>query len=743
MTCVTEGRPDSDIQQNWVTAAVIPCEYSAFMTNVAQIRFAPAVASMRDYLEPHLPWLERVVGCKYAEALTFEIDVPIGRIVINELLEGVPLDDQTEVSPGLRAEVDRWELGSGVSPQIQLSLSRKRGTNIVEREPAWNAVWRDCPIAVWLKGERTAFVAVKVPYVSFQQGLFSKSKSWLIVNRASPTSVLNRLLSLFQSQPKKVSVWGGGQLSFTPNYDWDSVVLDPSVVRLVRNDFESFFRRERWFREHGLPFRRGYLFYGPPGNGKTTVIKVMASHPAITPLTFDFGSEIMNNESLSGFLEEAARNAPSLLIFEDLDRAFVVNDDCDQRPRITLQHFLNCIDGVGTQDGLIVVATANNPSMLDAAILKRPGRFDRVIPFRPPDNDLRAGYLHLLTRGRLTLQELRAAVLESDGFSFAQLRESYIIAGQLAFGFREHPRDTVIRMLVDSRCRAEPLYRTKFDMRKFKAAFARWQRYTGLPSAELAKSISSYRPPAPMFGDVLEPTILHTAAECNKELVHWLLEMGADVNLRDKRGWSPLDAAVYFCQKDIVSLLMAHGASPTAETFYHTSRSNRHCTTDGRRYPTEEEIVEMLLRSSGIHEAARWGCYKRVKTLLEDNPDLVFSKDEEGRTPLHHAMSADAGFEDVIELLMTSGADANARDANGSVPTPHWSGASDALNREIITRWLRKQGATDEEGALITTAIAEGTNISYSVVAGVLKKFTDGSRLRFAKVDGDRWYVKS
>ena len=171
-----------------------------------------------------------------------------------------------------------------------------------------------------------------------------------------------------------MSVWGGGHLSFTPNYDWDSVVLDPSVVQLVRNDFESFFQREPWFREHGLPFRRGYLFYGPPGNGKTTVIKVMASHPAITPLTFDFGSEIMNNESLSGFFEEAARNAPSLLIFEDLDRAFVGKDDHDQHPRITLQHFLNCLDGVGTQDGLIVVATANDPSMLDAAILKTSGQ---------------------------------------------------------------------------------------------------------------------------------------------------------------------------------------------------------------------------------------------------------------------------------------------------------------------------------------------------------------------------------
>ncbi len=363
--------------------------------------------------------------------MTFEIDVPIGQIVTKDLLEGVPLDDQTEAPLGLRAEVYHWELAGGMSPQIQLSLSRKRGTNIVEREPAWNALWRDCPIAVWLKGECTAFVLVNVPYVSFQQGLFSKSKSWLIVNRASATSVLNRLLSLIQSQPKQVSVWGGGHLSFTPNYDWDSVVLDPSVVQLVRNDFESFFKRETWFREHGLPFRRGYLFYGPPGNGNTTVIKVMASHPAITPLTFDFGSECMNNESLSGFFEEAARNAPSLLIFEDLDRAFVVKDD--ERPRITLQHFLNCLDGVGTQDGLIVVATANDPSVLDAAILKRPGRFDRVIPFRPPDSDLRADYLHRLTRGTFDNEAMKAVAAMSDGLSFAQLRESYILAGQLAF----------------------------------------------------------------------------------------------------------------------------------------------------------------------------------------------------------------------------------------------------------------------------------------------------------------------
>lgn len=159
----------------------------------------------------------------------------------------------------------------------------------------------------------------------------------------------------------------------------------------------------------------------------------MASHPAITPLTFDFGSECMSNESLSGFFEEAARSAPSLLIFEDLDRAFVVKDDRDQRARTTLQHFLNCLDGIGTQDGLIMVATANDPSTLDAAILKRPGRFDRVVAFRPPERDLCVEYLHQIGRGTIDPVSLTSLAGEAAGLSFAQLRESYILAGQLAF----------------------------------------------------------------------------------------------------------------------------------------------------------------------------------------------------------------------------------------------------------------------------------------------------------------------
>jgi ATP-dependent 26S proteasome regulatory subunit len=93
---------------------------------------------------------------------------------------------------------------------------------------------------------------------------------------------------------------------------------------------------------------------------------------------------------------------------------------------------LNCLDGVSTGDGVITIATANSPTQLDPAILKRPGRFDRVIQFAAPDASLRLRYLQKLNPS-LQSEQPALVVDESDGFSYAQLQESFILGGQFAF----------------------------------------------------------------------------------------------------------------------------------------------------------------------------------------------------------------------------------------------------------------------------------------------------------------------
>ena len=67
-----------------------------------------------------------------------------------------------------------------------------------------------------------------------------------------------------------------------------------------------------------------------------------------------------------------------------------------------------------------------------------------------------------------------------------------------------------------------------------------------------------------------------------------------------------------------------------------------------------------------IHKAAREGDLEKVKTVLKRNPDMVFSKDSDGRTPLH--WSAEHGHKAVVDLLLFKKADVNAKTNNGMTP---------------------------------------------------------------------------
>jgi ATP-dependent 26S proteasome regulatory subunit len=97
-------------------------------------------------------------------------------------------------------------------------------------------------------------------------------------------------------------------------------------------------------------------------------------------------------------------------------------------------------------DGVIVVATANDPTCLDPALLKRPGRFDRVVQFRNPDADLRREYYKRLSPA-LDGEQFEIAIENTEGFSFAQLRETYILGAQSAF---EHGREVGVADVIEA-----------------------------------------------------------------------------------------------------------------------------------------------------------------------------------------------------------------------------------------------------------------------------------------------------
>ena len=411
-----------------------------------QIGLTSSVELIRASLEPYLPWVEQTMGVAFSQTVTLAMASNPGDIVAERLLKGLPL---TTSLAARKCSWDRfiedWSLPTGISPRIAVSIQRERQPNAAPTA-VWDLDWQECPVALKLKGLAHPVISVKVPMAFPPSEVpMSASEHWLISSREDAARLLD-LVQQVQQQAERTLETVGGETRFVARYDWDMVVLEPSVRHLVRADFELFFERENWFRAHNLPYRRGYLFWGAPGNGKTQTIRVMASHPYIKPFSIDLCDVEHESRDLLRLFERASESTPALIILEDIDRAFPTEGKRTHEKSVSFQTLLNCLDGVGTQDGVIVVATANNPTCLDPAILKRPGRFDRVVQFRNPDASLRRQYYERLNPV-LGGEQFETAIQKTQGFSFAQLRETYILGAQSAF---EHGREIAAIDVVEA-----------------------------------------------------------------------------------------------------------------------------------------------------------------------------------------------------------------------------------------------------------------------------------------------------
>lgn len=161
----------------------------------------------------------------------------------------------------------------------------------------------------------------------------------------------------------------------------ESVVLADGVSEKVYNDVKNFFASAQWYHDRGIPYRRGYLLFGPPGTGKSSFIAALASH-------FNYGIAMLSLTSRflnDGDLQHLMNNAPTkcFIIIEDIDVAFKNRDKTAETEddkntvdsSITLSGLLNAIDGIASAEERILFMTTNYKEHLDGALI-RPGRVD-------------------------------------------------------------------------------------------------------------------------------------------------------------------------------------------------------------------------------------------------------------------------------------------------------------------------------------------------------------------------------
>src|ERR1017187_7982050 len=407
-------------------------------TSIIINEFAVRSDLLRLAVAQHRSWIELQLGAPLSEAVILETDLDLTQIGI-ELLLAIPAAQRPTSSTArrLRPFVLSATTPPDFPPFCEITNAPRPMTLFAalggrSKTQKSTLSWADCPIALRIRPQDCEFVIVSIN-VSYHTGPGSdlESTTRLIVTRRESASEVMRLLEDLDrrdNQPR-LHVIGSSNRRIV-GCKWDDLVLDYEVRIMLVEDFESFFERQAWFRDNKLPFRRGYLLHGPPDNGKSTAIRAMMTSRGLTAYAMRLFDSQQDDSDLDRLFELAVKNRPSMVLLEDLDRAFPKTGET--KSRISLQQLLNNLDGVGTGEGIVVVATANEPTILDPAILRRPGRFDRVVHFPNPCAELRQQYLQQLNPG-LPARHLKLSVEQSDGLSFAQLREVHLIAGQRAF----------------------------------------------------------------------------------------------------------------------------------------------------------------------------------------------------------------------------------------------------------------------------------------------------------------------
>ena len=210
---------------------------------------------------------------------------------------------------------------------------------------------------------------------------------------------------------------------------WESVILPEITKQEIAQETEAFLNGEqkKIYELLDIPYKRGFIFIGPPGCGKTLTAKIIANTYSVA---FICVKDLMGHnpgQSLQSIYEMAKDNAPCMILFEDLDSLL---DKYSLRTK-----FLNILDGMTSYEGILTIATTNHPENIDPALLNRPSRFDKKWLFNLPDKDNKAEYMQVKLRKIYTEDEIKVCsstikviVKDDKPLSFSMLQELIICA---------------------------------------------------------------------------------------------------------------------------------------------------------------------------------------------------------------------------------------------------------------------------------------------------------------------------
>ena len=204
------------------------------------------------------------------------------------------------------------------------------------------------------------------------------------------------IFNINTSTHNKVSIY---RTEISKRKDFRNIMWKSSVVKLSKNmkntivsdsvnkhfyeDIDYFVQNEQFYLDRGLPYKRGYLLHGKPGCGKTSLVKAVANQYKLPIFIIDL-NVIQDNSELIHITNDISSHLMEdqkyLVVFEDIDRSKIFRNWYDDN-NVTMDCFLNVLDGVDEYHGRITILTANDFTKINSKgdALIRPGRIDTIV----------------------------------------------------------------------------------------------------------------------------------------------------------------------------------------------------------------------------------------------------------------------------------------------------------------------------------------------------------------------------